>query len=257
MDAIKIRGLEVKACHGVYGFEKENAQKFVFDAEIVVDFADAERSDSVDDTVSYADVCSLIVNCATENKFNLLEKLAGECANRIFEKFERVKKVSLSCYKPDAPMDFKFKTVGVRTEKERVRAYLSLGSSEGNRQENLKTAIALLNGVRGVRVEKVSSVIETLPYGGAAKNKFLNCAVCVSTFISPHTLLNEIHKIEASLGRVRTVRWGDRTTDIDIIFYGSQKICDDRLIIPHPDYKNRDFVLIPLKEICQNIPDIS
>lgn len=255
MDKINIYGLEVEACHGVLDFEKSDSQKFVFDAVLGVDFAEAADSDGLNDTVSYADVCELLVKTAKENSFNLLEKLAYECAYRIFEKFEKVKSVGLNLYKPSAPMDFKFKNVGVQIGLERVKAYLSLGSSEGNRQETIETAIALLNGVRGVRVEKVSSVIETQPYGGVAKNKFLNCAVCVSTFLSPYALLKEIHKIEKNSGRVRKERWGDRTLDIDIIFYGDKKIFDEKLTIPHPDYRNRDFVIIPLKEICPNLPD--
>lgn len=253
MDKIEICSLEVEACHGVFDFEKTNSQKFIFDARIGVDFTDAAESDNLNDTVSYADVCDLIVKTAKENTYNLIEKLAYECAYRIFEKFERVKSVALDVWKPSAPMEHKFKNAGVSIELERVQSFLSLGSSEGNRQENLQTAIALLNGVRGIKIEKVSSVIETQPYGGVAKNKFLNCAVCVSTFLSPYSLLNKIHEIEKSCGRVRTVKWGDRTLDIDIIFYGDKKIFDEKLTIPHPDYRNRDFVLIPLKEICPKI----
>lgn len=253
MDKIKICGLEVEACHGVFDFEKTNSQKFIFDARIGVDFTDAAESDNLNDTVSYADVCDLIVKTAKENTYNLIEKLAYECAYRIFEKFERVKSVALDVWKPSAPMEHKFKNAGASIELERVQSFLSLGSSEGNRQENIQTAIALLNGVRGIKIEKVSSVIETQPYGGVAKNKFLNCAVCISTFLSPYSLLNKIHEIEKSCGRVRTVKWGDRTLDIDIIFYGDKKIFDEKLTIPHPDYRNRDFVLIPLKEICPKI----
>lgn len=255
MDKINICGLEVEACHGVFDFEKTNSQKFVFDAVIGVDFTDSVESDNLSDTVSYADVCDLLVNTAKGKKYNLLEKLAYECAYGIFEKFNRVKSVELSVWKPSAPMEYKFSNAGVKIELERVRAYLSVGSSEGNRQENIETAIALLNGVRGVKVEKVSSVIETQPYGGVAKNKFLNCAVCVSTFLSPYALLKEIHKIENNCGRVRTVKWGDRTLDIDIIFYGDKKIFDEKLTVPHSDYKNREFVLIPLKEICPHLPE--
>ena len=136
-------------------------------------------------------------------------------------------------------------TVGMRRE----RVWLSLGSSMGDRQAYLDKAIKLLDETRGVRVVKVSDSIKTPPYGGTAVNEFLNCAALVETFLSPHNLLDEIHRIEEACGRVRKERWGDRTLDIDIILFGNKKICDERLTIPHPDCKNRDFVKIPLKQL--------
>ena len=102
----------------------------------------------------------------------------------------------------------------------------------------------------GVKILKVSKYIETEPYGGAAKNMFLNCAAVAECLISPRRLLEEIHKIEKSFGRVRTVRWGDRTLDIDIVFFGDKAIAEEGLCVPHPDYLNRPFVLVPLKEIA-------
>lgn len=97
--------------------------------------------------------------------------------------------------------------------------------------------------------------METAPYGGVAKNKFVNCAVCVQTFLPPHSLLDEINRIEQECGRVRDRRWDDRTLDIDIIFYGDKIICDERLTVPHCDYKNREFVKIPLKKIAPHLID--
>ena len=249
---IKISGLEVCACHGVLDFEKVNAQKFVFDLCLEVDFFSAVNSDELDATVNYAEVCALIEKTAKESSFNLIETLALNCAFKILENFEKVKKVGLTCNKPQAPLPQKFKSVGVTVELERVKAYLSLGSSTGDREGYLNRAISLLNETRGVKVEKVSQFMETEPYGGVAKNKFLNCAACVETFLPPHALLDEIHRIEEECDRVRGKRWDDRTLDIDIIFYGDRKICDENLTIPHPDYRNRDFVLKPLKSI---VPD--
>ena len=162
-------------------------------------------------------------------------------------------KTTLTVYKPDAPMKRKFDSVAVTVECERVKAYLSLGSSLGNREEILGEAVKKLNSTRGIKVEKVSDYIRTQPYGGVAKNEFLNCAVCVSTFLSPHILLDEIHRIEAECGRVRAVRWDDRTLDIDIIFYGDKTVRDETLIIPHHDYEQRDFVKIPLKQIAPHL----
>lgn len=247
---INIEGLEVSACHGVLDFEKVNKQKFVFDIVMSADIFSAAASDELSDTVNYADVCALIENITEGSKFNLIEKLASECAFRIFENFKKVRKLKLTCSKPEAPVKQKFKNISVTVELERVKAYLSLGSSMGEREATLYRAVDLLNETRGISVEKVSKFIETEPYGGVAKNKFLNGAVCIDTFLPPHMLLDEIHRIEKKLGRVRQKRWDDRTADIDIIFYGDRQISDETLIIPHPDYENRDFVKIPLKEIA-------
>ena len=247
---ISIRGLEISACHGVLKKEKVNPQKFVFDLDLEVDFFAASKSDDLNATVNYAEVCALIEKITNGNTFNLIEKLGLECAFEILEKFEKVQKITLTCNKPQAPVKQKFSSVGVRVELERVKAYLSLGASLGDREGNLNKAISLLNGTRGVKVEKVSKYLETEPYGGVAKNKFLNCAVGIETFLPPHTLLDEIHRIEGLCGRVREKHWDDRTLDIDIIFYGDVSICDETLTIPHPDYKNRDFVIKPLKSIA-------
>ena len=150
-------------------------------------------------------------------------------------------------------MKRKFQSVGVTVCLERELVYLSLGSSMGDKRKYISNALEKLGLTRGVKVLKVSDTIVTKPYGGVAENDFLNCAACVSTFLSPHALLNEIHRIESECGRVRDKRWGDRTLDIDIIFFGDKKINDENLIIPHPDYMNRDFVKIPLKQIAPHL----
>ena len=249
MNEILIRGLEITACHGVHGFEKVAPQPFVFDADIETDFYEAGKTDVLDATVSYSDVCRLLDNITRGTVYNLIERLAYECAFAVMENFPRVNAVKLTVSKPSAPVNLKFSSVGVTVGMRRERVWLSLGSSMGDRQAYLDKAIKLLDETRGVRVVKVSDRIKTPPYGGTAVNEFLNCAALVETFLSPHNLLDEIHRIEEACGRVRKERWGDRTLDIDIILFGNKKICDERLTIPHPDCKNRDFVKIPLKQL--------
>ena len=250
MDKILIRGLEISACHGVKDFEKVTPQRFIFDADVKCDFYGAAKTDDIDDTVNYSHICKTIDEITKGKVFNLIEKLAYECAFAVMEKFERVQGVKLTVHKPDAPLKCKFSSVAVTVECERESAYLSLGSSMGDRKKTLDTAIEKLNKTRGIKVEKISDYIETAPYGGVAKNKFLNCAVCVSTFLNPFKLLDEIHRIEDEGGRVRKEHWEDRTLDIDIIFFGNKTIKSQALTVPHPDYKNRDFVKIPLQQIA-------
>lgn len=249
MGVIKIRGLEVFARHGVHGEEKINPQKFIFDADLHLDFYGGAKTDDLTLTVSYSDVCNMLVKITRENTFNLIETLAYTCAYAVLDDFP-VSALELTVYKPHAPVKHRFGTVGVTVEVRREKAFLSLGSSVGDRQGYINAAIEKLSETRGIKVEKVSSVIETEPVGGVAKNKFLNCAAMIETYLTPRQLLDEIHSIEEECGRVREKRWDDRTLDIDIVFFGSRKISEEGLIIPHPEYRKRAFVLEPLKEIA-------
>lgn len=248
-NTVFIRGLEFSACHGVHDFEKVNPQRFIFDCDMYTDFSAAVASDDISGTVNYSAACNVIAEVVSGNAFNLIEKLCYECAAALMEKFA-LSGVKVTVYKPDAPVKHKFGSVGVSVELKRERVYISLGSSIGDREKYLDKALDMLEATRGVTVKKVSSYMETLPYGGVAKNKFLNCAAEIQTFLSPHELLLEIHSIEVECGRERKARWDDRTLDIDIIFYGGEIICDDDLTVPHWEYFKRDFVLKPLKEIA-------
>ncbi len=251
MSKILIRGLKVEACHGVKDFEKVEKQPFIFDADIYYDFFPAYLSDNLNDTINYSAASKLIVKVATQNTFDLIEKLAYECAYSVMNELP-ANKISLTVYKPHAPMKLDFDTVGVNVEVERTTAYLSLGSSLGDRRGYIDKAIRLLGSKPYIKVKKASDYMETKPYGGVAQNTFINCAVEIETLYSPRRLLNVIHEIEAECGRVRNKHWEDRTLDIDIVFFGKKVVYEDDLIIPHPDYKNREFVLAPLKQIAPN-----
>lgn len=246
---IKISNLVVYAAHGVHDFEKQNKQRFVFDVEYELANNISAFSDNLADTVNYSSVCDTIAYVAENNCFNLIERLAREVAMTILEKYAKIKCVYVTVHKPEAPVKRKFKDISASYYAECEVAYLSLGSSLGDRKAQLDRAVSLLRSTRGVRVDAVSDYIETVPYGGVAQNNFLNAAVKIATLLSPRELLNEIHNIEHECGRVRTVRWDDRTLDIDIILFGNKTVDEDDLKIPHPEYKKRDFVLIPLRQI--------
>ncbi|MGN0806150.1 MAG: 2-amino-4-hydroxy-6-hydroxymethyldihydropteridine diphosphokinase [Candidatus Coproplasma sp.] len=252
MSAIDIKGVKVSACHGVLESEKTAPQPFVFDIAIDCDISAAVLSDDVENTVNYAEVCTIVVNYCKNNSFNLIERLAHGAAVEVVKAFPKIKAVEVTVHKPHAPIPHPFEDVSVTARAERNEVVLSLGSSDGDREAALNFAVDRLSATDGVEVLKVSSFIQTAPYGGVAKNVFLNGAVLISTILSPEGLLEVIHAIEAEGGRVRTRRWADRTLDIDIIFFGNKVIEEKGLCIPHPDYKNRDFVLTPLKQI---VPD--
>ena len=132
-----------------------------------------------------------------------------------------------------------------------VTAYLGLGSNLGDREDNLRKAIFLL-GERG-EIATLSSVYETEPWGLTDQPRFLNMACGFRTSLAPHELMALAQDVERSLGRVRTVRYGPRTIDVDILLYGDLVADAPDLQIPHPGIPERAFVLAPLAEIASGV----
>jgi len=133
---------------------------------------------------------------------------------------------------------------------EEVTAYLGLGSNLGDREGTLRRAIELIGTAPSVRVDSVSSFYETEPVGFVEQGRFINAAACVKTTLSAHELLRVCQGVEYALGRVRTIKWGPRTLDIDILLYGDDVLDTEDLKVPHPLMHERRFVLEPLSEIA-------
>jgi 2-amino-4-hydroxy-6-hydroxymethyldihydropteridine diphosphokinase len=129
-----------------------------------------------------------------------------------------------------------------------VRAFLSLGSNLGDRRSYLSDAIESLPDVVAV-----SPVYETDPVGGPEQGAYLNLVVELATTLTPNRLLGVCHRIETSAERVREVRWGARTLDIDILWMDGVTMDDERLTIPHPRWKERRFVLAPLRDLAPDL----
>ena len=128
--------------------------------------------------------------------------------------------------------------------------FLGLGSNVGDRLVNLESAIEKLNELPGTTILACSSVYESAPLGYLVQNDFLNMVAQVSTKFFPEQFFKNTLKIEDDLGRTRKIRWGPRTIDIDILYWGDSVISTDSLNIPHPEAENRRFVLLPLSEIA-------
>lgn len=131
-----------------------------------------------------------------------------------------------------------------------VRAFLSLGSNLGDRRALLRDAIDSLPDVVAV-----SPLYETDPVGGPQQESFLNLVAELWTRLTPLQLLGVCHRIESSAERVRDVRWGPRTLDIDIIWIDGVTMDTERLTIPHPRWKERRFVLAPLRDLAPELVD--
>jgi len=127
--------------------------------------------------------------------------------------------------------------------------FLSLGSNIGNRAKNLSRAMEELSR-RGVKIVRQSAMYETEPVGVRDQAWFLNCVVEVETALAPRRLLATLLDIEAGMGRQRTVKYGPRVIDLDILLYGDEIVDEPGLTIPHPRMAERKFVLVPLAEIA-------
>ena len=126
---------------------------------------------------------------------------------------------------------------------------LALGSNLGDRQEILQEAVDAIRRIEGVRVEQVSPVYETVPVGGPPQADYLNAVVLGRTTLPSLDLLDRLHEVEAEFDRVRLVRWGPRTLDLDIITVEGERSDDPELTLPHPRAHERAFVLAPWHDI--------
>lgn len=128
-------------------------------------------------------------------------------------------------------------------------AYIALGSNLGDRNQILARARLALAALPGSRVVAESSVEETAPVSDVPQGAYLNQMVALETALSPHELLAALHRIEHDEGRVRTVHWGPRTLDLDIVRYGDERVQDPDLVIPHPQLAHRDWWQRELAEL--------
>jgi len=132
-----------------------------------------------------------------------------------------------------------------------VRAFLSLGSNLGDRQQYLRDAISLLS--RTVTVLGISQLYETAPVGGVVQDDFLNVVIEIDTELGPFELLDLCQAAEVDANRVRVVRFGPRTLDVDLLLYGDLAIATERLEVPHPRMFERKFVLAPLADLAPEL----
>lgn len=131
------------------------------------------------------------------------------------------------------------------------KLYIGLGSNLGNKEEMLHRALELINKNIG-SVLRVSSFMESEPWGFQSENTFLNAACLVETTLTPLQCLRETQKIERLLGRTKKSKNGiyhDRPIDLDLLLYDDLKINTPKLVLPHPLMQERNFVMIPLREI--------
>ncbi len=137
-----------------------------------------------------------------------------------------------------------------------TRAFLALGSNLGDRHAHLQAAVDLLHAEPELTVVAVSSVYETDPVGGPVQDDFLNAMIEIETDRSPQQLLEIAHAAEAAADRVRMQRWGPRTLDVDIVFIDGVTVDEPDLTVPHPRWRERDFVLAPMHDLAPDLVEV-
>lgn len=126
-----------------------------------------------------------------------------------------------------------------------VPVVLALGTNLGDRQAMLRSAVSALRQLPGLALERVAPVVETAPVGGPQQPDYLNAVLLGRTSMGPAQLLRACQQVEHGHGRVRGLRWGPRTLDVDLIAYGTAVQDDPALTLPHPRAHQRAFVLVP------------
>jgi len=254
-DRIDISGLRAVTIVGALAHEREIPQPLQIDLSLDVDLRDAGRTDELGDTVHYGLVADRVIAAVEESKDILLERLVARIADEVLS-FDRVDAVDVELTKLRPPIAVDATSTSVRIRRTRAdadlpahtvnTAYVALGSNLGDRESYLRL------GVHGLgHVTAMSSVYETDPVGGPdGQGAYLNMVVEVETSLDPFALLRRCQRIESEAMRQRVVRWGPRTLDVDIIQFGDVSIHSDDLVVPHPRFAERRFVLEPLAEIA-------
>ena len=251
MDEIRIENLKIYAYHGVYEEENKTGQDFFVNATLYTDTRKAGKTDDLSCSVDYGEVCHFINDYIKNHTYQLIETVAEQTAQQILQKFPLLKKVDLEIRKPEAPIGLPFESVSVKIERGWHLAYVALGSNMGDKEGYIKTAVDALKENGNIRQIRASSLIWTAPYGEVQNQEdFLNGMLELETLYTPTELLTVLHELEQNANRVRTIHWGPRTLDLDIIFYDDLVMDTKELTIPHCDMQNREFVLKPLCELA-------
>ncbi|MCX4026352.1 2-amino-4-hydroxy-6-hydroxymethyldihydropteridine diphosphokinase [Spartinivicinus marinus] len=134
-----------------------------------------------------------------------------------------------------------------------IRCYLGLGSNLSSPTQQLAEAVSAIEQLPSTTLAAVSPVYQSDPVGPEGQPDYINTVVAIDTLLAPLELLDHTQTIELEQGRVRDIRWGPRTLDIDLLLYGEEVISSERLTVPHYQLTVRNFVLLPLQDIAPNL----
>ena len=204
MDQLRIKDLEVYAYHGVFPAEKELGQRFVLDLWVDYEMTRAARTGDLEASIHYGILAEQLTEWMQVEKIDLIETVAFQLVQKIFESYAFVEKVRLELKKPWAPVPLPLETCSVTIEREKKRAFIGLGTNMGDKQLQLETALEKIKD-RGIHLLQTSTRIETEPWGGVEQDPFLNqvAEVCYSpSLILPHPYVAERAFVLESLNEI-------------------------------------------------------
>jgi len=249
MHHIVMRNMKFYGYHGCLDFEKENGQWFSITIDISCEYLPGALTDELEGTINYAEIYERTKKIVTELKFNLIEKLACVIARSVLKNYNFATEVAVTVQKPEAPIDGDFDCMETTITLKRHVAVIGFGSNMGDREKTIRTALQMLDSREDTSIARLSALYETEPVGYEDQDDFLNGVAVVDTYLEPLDLLHVLQKIELDLHRVRTIKNGPRTIDLDILRFDKMKSQKEELILPHPRMYERAFVLVPLKEL--------
>lgn len=251
MDSIRVSGIEFWARHGALESERQQGQRFGVDVSFCLD--SSLCGDVLSRTVHYGDLALEIVSFCQKQTYQLLETLINELAEHLLLTFPLMESLTLCLHKPNAPIPLHFSDVSIQITRCWTVCYLGIGSNLGERERYLQSVLAAIERDKCFSFLAQSQLRETEPYGVTDQPRFLNAVLQVKTLYTPARLLEACQRWEKEAGRVKTRPWGERTLDVDILFYGQESLERAGLCIPHPDLQRRRFVLEPLCELAPQL----
>lgn len=250
MDKLYIRDLEIFANHGVFEEEKRLGQKFLLSLTLDLNLYPAAVEEDLEQSVNYGLLCHEVEAFFKERSYDLIETAAEKTAAFILNRYPQVHGVTVLLKKPWAPIGRPLETAAIEINRSWHRAFVAFGSNMGDSLAIIRHALEQLKHLPGIKAIQESSIIETEPWGYTDQDKFLNGVIEINTWLPPESLLAALLDLENQAARKRTIKWGPRTLDLDLLFY-DDLVCDSPfLTLPHPLIPQRDFVLRPMVEIA-------
>jgi dihydroneopterin aldolase/2-amino-4-hydroxy-6-hydroxymethyldihydropteridine diphosphokinase len=254
MDRISLHGLQCYGYHGVFAEENKLGQRFIVDLELELDLLRAGTQDELAATVNYAEIAETTKQLVEGKPFQLVEAVAEAIAQRLLKDYPLLHSVFVRVHKPNPPVPLPFDGVSVTLHRARPTGetvFIALGANIGEREQQLRTAIAELRTTTGIEWLGNSTVYQTQPVGVTDQPLFLNMVVALRTVLSVEALFARMMSIELEMGRTRDVHWGPRLIDLDLLYYGEMEYMTNDLMVPHPRLAERAFVLAPLLDVVK------
>ena len=190
MDKILIKDLEVYGNHGVYEEENKLGQKFLISFELHLDLRTAGKTDELEASVHYGELCHKITDLFKKENYKLLEKCCEKMAEFILNEYDMVRGVKVLLKKPWAPIGLPVEYPAVELFREKHIAYIGVGANVGDKLKNINDAEEIINSSDHTKILRRAEIIETEPFGGVEQDTFMNTVFEIETLLNPIELLN-------------------------------------------------------------------